>query len=48
MNSITLTGRLTRDPEMRTTRSAAAVTDFRGGAPVRNPRPSRPSWAAWA
>ena len=29
MNSIHLTGRLTRDPELRTTHSAAAVTDFR-------------------
>ncbi len=29
MNSITLTGRLTADPEMRSTRSARAVTQFR-------------------
>jgi single-strand DNA-binding protein len=29
MNSITLTGRLTRDPELRTTRSAGPVTDLR-------------------
>ena len=29
MNSITLTGRLTRDPELRTTHSGMAVTDFR-------------------
>jgi len=29
MNSITLTGRLTADPELRTTHSATAVTDFR-------------------
>ena len=29
MNSITLTGRLTADPEMRTTHSATAVTEIR-------------------
>ena len=29
MNSINLTGRLTRDPEMRTSHSGTAVTDFR-------------------
>ena len=29
MNSINLTGRLTADPEMRTTHSATAVTEFR-------------------
>ena len=29
MNSITLTGRLTADPETRTTHSATAVTQFR-------------------
>ena len=29
MNSITLTGRLTADPEMRTSHSATAVTNFR-------------------
>jgi single-strand DNA-binding protein len=29
MNSITLTGRLTPDPDMRTTHSATAVTQFR-------------------
>jgi len=29
MNSITLTGRLTADPDMRTTHSATAVTQFR-------------------
>ena len=29
MNSITLTGRLTADPEMQTTHSATAVTQFR-------------------
>ncbi len=29
MNSITLTGRLTADPELRSTRSATAVTQFR-------------------
>ena len=29
MNSINLTGRLTADPEMRTSHSATAVTNFR-------------------
>ena len=29
MNSINLTGRLTADPEMRSTHSATAVTDYR-------------------
>ena len=29
MNSITLTGRLTADPEMRSTHSATAVTQYR-------------------
>jgi len=40
MNSISLTGRLTRDPELRTTHSGASVGDLRLAVPRRRGKDS--------